>query len=354
MRIVVDLDGTICSLRKDNQDYDDVELLPGAIQKLHDLKQAGHYIIIHTARHMKTCNGIVEEVEKRIGDKTHQWLKKHNVPFDELIFGKPYGHLYIDDLSLPFRGWDDISPENFDTEKINVVIPMAGLGSRFASAGYAEIKPFIQVKNEPMIKWALKSLSFLPSPIQLIFIILKEHENTYNVSEKLHDLFGRSIKIIITPTLTEGQAASVALAKDMINNQNKLFIFNCDTFSQTPNLWTHIVEKNPDGTIVCFHANDARYSYAALDQYMYVRETTEKKVISNFASNGLYYFRHGFYFIDAYEKMKKEHTEGEMYVAPLYNYLIKNGKKVTISMTEKNWVLGTPEEKDYFEKHYGT
>lgn len=108
MRIVIDLDGTICEIKKEGQSYADVKPLPRAIESIKRLKAMGHYIIIYTARHMKTCGGNVEEVKRRIGEITCAWLKRYEVPYDELIFGKPYGDLYIDDLAVPFNGWDAI------------------------------------------------------------------------------------------------------------------------------------------------------------------------------------------------------------------------------------------------------
>jgi capsule biosynthesis phosphatase len=355
MRIVIDLDGTIATLRKHNQDYSEVVPLPGAVEKLTELKKAGHHLIIYSARHMKTCEGDVALVEQKIGKKTRDWLNKFNIPYDELIFGKPYGHMYIDDLAIPFRGWQTIQSSQLDTETINVVIPMAGLGSRFVKAGFTTPKPLIDVLGQPMIKWAIDSLSFLPQEsMQLIFIILEEHEVQYNLSQQLRTLFGDSIHVIQAQHVTRGQADTVYLAKDVINNWNKLFIFNCDTYSKTPDLWTHITEINPDGALACFTAQDPRYSYAQLDTYGYVQATAEKKVLSNNASTGLYYFKHGFYFIDEVEKALNSYhpDQGEIYVAPLYNELIKLGKKVTISNASENWILGTPEELEYFVTNY--
>lgn len=355
MRIVIDLDGTIASLRKHNQHYSNVFPLAGAVEKINKLKEAGHYLIIYTARHMKTCQGDANLAEKKIGEETRQWLQRYNIPYDELIFGKPYGHIYIDDLSVPFQGWDIINPTSVDTDRVNVVIPMAGLSSRFANAGFTTPKPLIDVLGQPMIKWALDSFSFLPKEkVQLIFIILHEHETKYKLTAQLRTLFGKNIKVVEAQEITKGQADTVYLAKDIINNFNKLFIFNCDTFSQTPDLWQHITNIDPDGCLTCFTADDPRYSYVKLDEFGYVQETAEKKVISNNASNGLYYFKYGHYFIDLIEEalQSNQPINGEMYVAPLYNKLIALGKKITISQTAENWILGTPEELRYFKTNY--
>lgn len=108
MRIVVDLDGTICEIREGNQQYSDVEPIPGAIESLKLLKKAGHDIIIYTARNMKTYNGNTGKVIANIGLITLCWLEKYKVPYDEIVFGKPQGDLYIDDLAIPFENWKDV------------------------------------------------------------------------------------------------------------------------------------------------------------------------------------------------------------------------------------------------------
>ncbi|MCX6770001.1 MAG: HAD hydrolase family protein [Candidatus Micrarchaeota archaeon] len=100
MRIVIDLDGTICAIRKEGQKYSEVAPKPKAILAIRKLKAAGHTIIIHTARHMKTCEGNVGAVVARVGPATIQWLHEHKVPYDEIHFGKPWGELYIDDQAM--------------------------------------------------------------------------------------------------------------------------------------------------------------------------------------------------------------------------------------------------------------
>ncbi len=105
MRIVVDLDGTICSLKAQGQTYADVVPLDGAVAALKQLKAAGHEIIIHTARNMKTCEGNVGKVMANVGKITLDWLDSYQIPYDEIVFGKPNGDIYIDDKALHFLGW---------------------------------------------------------------------------------------------------------------------------------------------------------------------------------------------------------------------------------------------------------
>lgn len=102
----MDLDGTICSLRQSTQSYDEVKPIPGAIAALKKLKEEGHEIIIYTARNMKTYQGNTGKAVANIGGMTIDWLRKYQVPYDEIIFGKPQGDLYIDDLAIPFTDWN--------------------------------------------------------------------------------------------------------------------------------------------------------------------------------------------------------------------------------------------------------
>lgn len=110
-RICIDLDGVITQLKKGDETYKDVKPVEGAIEKLKALKKAGHYIIILTARHMKTCQGNVGLVQKRIANITLQWLEKHEVPYDEIHFGKPWANIYIDDNAYRFESWSEISSD---------------------------------------------------------------------------------------------------------------------------------------------------------------------------------------------------------------------------------------------------
>lgn len=103
-RICCDLDNTICF--PDHSESGTVEKYgraipnPHVIDWLRDQKSKGAYIIIYTARRMKTHNGVIEKVKQDIGELTSQWLRNHQVPYDELIFGKPFADVYIDDKAM--------------------------------------------------------------------------------------------------------------------------------------------------------------------------------------------------------------------------------------------------------------
>jgi capsule biosynthesis phosphatase len=102
----VDLDGTLCELKGPNETYADVLPKPGAVKATHRLKATGHEVIIYTARNMRTYKGNVGKVQANMGKMTLDWLAQHGFHFDEIIFGKPQGDVYIDDLAITFKGWD--------------------------------------------------------------------------------------------------------------------------------------------------------------------------------------------------------------------------------------------------------
>jgi capsule biosynthesis phosphatase len=109
MRICIDLDGVVCRLREPGQNYADLEPVPGAVEKLRQMRAAGHTIIIATARHMKTCDGNVGQAVARQGAVTLEWLARHGIEYDEIHFGKPHAQVYIDDNALRFESWNSIA-----------------------------------------------------------------------------------------------------------------------------------------------------------------------------------------------------------------------------------------------------
>ena len=110
MRICVDLDGVVCKLKNPGESYAELAPVEGAAEALQAMRAAGHTVILYTARHMKTCGGNVGQVVARQGKVTLDWLARHNIPYDEIYFGKPYADVYIDDNAYRFRSWQDVGP----------------------------------------------------------------------------------------------------------------------------------------------------------------------------------------------------------------------------------------------------
>ena len=357
MRIVLDLDGVICSLKKPNETYLEVQPNEDVISKMREWKKDGHYLIIHTGRHMKTCDGNVEEVIKKIGPVTSEWLKKWDVPFDEIHYGKPYGDVYIDDLGITFSSVKQLEKKMKEIKPI-FVIPMAGKGQRFKDEGILEPKFLIETKGRTLFEWSLEGLP-LDIASKIIFICLDKHEKKYDVKNFIKKNMGKkfpslSYEIILLDKTTDGQVETVLYAKEHINNDSTLVIYNIDTYFLSSRLKSKLLTiKNTaiDGLLGAFNSNDSKLSFIELDSE-FVKRTKEKEPISDIASTGLYVFSYGKDFVDAAEFMLSNslNTNNEYYVSELYNILIKRGKKFVIDLAEDFSPLGTPDDIKKFEK----
>jgi len=230
-------------------------------------------------------------------------------------------------------------------EKLNVVIPMAGAGSRFEEAGYNLPKPLIDVKGKRMIEWVIDSLCSVKLNINFIFIAQEEHLNL-GLREYLKD----KGSIITVNSITEGAASTVLLAKDLINNNEELVIANCDQYL-TWSFYDYITHSRlSEGSLVTFNSTNPHHSYVKLKKQQVI-EVAEKIVISDRASAGIYYFKKGSDFIKGAQDMidKNIRTNNEFYICPVYNELIP-AKQISIydiNVFNKH-MLGTPEELNIF------
>ena len=356
MRIVFDLDGVICELKKPSESYGEVKPKLDVIKLVNELHSNGDHIIIHTGRHMRTCNGNVDEVIKKVGKITKDWLKKNNVKYDELIFGKPHADMYIDDLGLSFDSTDKLK-EKMDGIKLNFIIPMGGEGKRFKNSKFNKPKFMIKTKNKTLLEWAIQSLP-LDFAHKIFFIIRKNDEQNFRVKEFIEKIMKKfpntKFKVLLLSKNTRGQAETVLSCKKEINNDRALLIFNNDTYFKSIRLKSRLLSmrnQKIDGILGIFNSKDPKYSFVEIDNDDKVIRTKEKKVISNFASTGMYIFSKGSDFIKSAEYAIEKNilTKNEFYISELYNILIKEGKKITVDVADEFVALGTPEDIKKFE-----
>ena len=237
---------------------------------------------------------------------------------------------------------------------LNIVIPMAGAGSRFSLAGYSDPKPLIPINGVPMIGIGINNLR--PNEEhRFIFICQQAHIETYNLNEKL-STWAPNCQIIGLNGLTEGAACTVLAAKESINNDQPLMIANSDQYIDI-DINKYLLEmsrQNLDGLIMTMKASDPKWSYVGLNEKKMVVRVVEKEVISNEATVGIYNFKKGSDFIAAAECMigKNLRVNSEFYVAPTYNQLIENNKRISIfnigSEAERMYGLGVPTDLKLF------
>jgi beta-phosphoglucomutase-like phosphatase (HAD superfamily)/dTDP-glucose pyrophosphorylase len=231
---------------------------------------------------------------------------------------------------------------------LNVLIPMAGLGSRFRDAGYVFPKPLVEVNGKPMIQAVVESLGV---NAKYTYIVQQEHYEKYNLSYLLN-LITPDCNIVQVDGITEGAAVTCLLAKEYINTDSPLIMANSDQIVEwnSRQFIYDLMSKNADGGIATFKSTHPKWSYAKIDQNGLVTEVAEKKTISDIATVGIYYWKHGSDFVKYSEQMieKDIRTNNEFYVCPVFNEAIADNKRVFTSDIKKMWGVGTPEDL----KHY--
>ena len=247
--------------------------------------------------------------------------------------------------SKPSTPWID--------KKLNVLVPMAGAGTRFSAAGYTFPKPLIDVMGKPMIQVVIENLNI---EANYIYLVQREHYEKYNLKHMLN-LITPGCHIVQVEGITQGAACTTLLARQLIDNDNKLLIVNSDQYIEwnSNQIMYAFSSDHIDGGIVTFENTHPKWSYVALNETGFVTQVAEKKVISNKATVGMYYWKHGSDYVKYADTMirKDIRVNNEFYVAPVYNEAIESGAKIRIKDIDRMWGLGTPEDLNYFVDHHG-
>ena len=232
--------------------------------------------------------------------------------------------------------------------KLNVLIPMAGAGSRFQQAGYTFPKPLIEVNGKPMIQVVVDNLNV---DANFIFVVQKEHREKYNL-DTLLNLITPNCKIVEVDGLTEGAACTTLLAKEYIDNDAPLLMANSDQFLEwdSNEFMYKMIEQRVDGGIVTFTSTHPKWSFAKVNEIGDVVEVAEKNPISDIATVGVYYWAKGSDYVKYTEQMieKNVRVNNEFYVCPVFNEAIGDGKIIRTFNIDKMWGLGTPEDLNYY------
>ena len=236
-------------------------------------------------------------------------------------------------------------------QKCNILIPMAGRGSRFEEQGYTDKKPFIDVNGKPMIHRVIKNLGMeFNTDYKFIMICLQEDFDKYDFTEFEKVIGHNSYDVVILDDITEGAAQTILQAKDLINDDTPLMTMNSDQLVDWDVEKLFEMCEQFDGVIPCFYGEGNAWSYARTLDNGYVQEVAEKKQISKYATAGYYYWKKGSDFVKYAEQMIEENsrTNGEFYVAPVYNWAVRDGKRVGVFMVDKCYSLGTPEDLEEY------
>ena len=236
----------------------------------------------------------------------------------------------------------------YENKKLNILIPMAGRGSRFADKGYVFPKPLVEIKGKPMIQLVIENLNI---DANYIFIVQKEHVEKYNIKQML-EILKPGCAVIELDEVTEGAAVTTLLAKEFIDNDSPLLLANSDQYIEwdSSEVMYNFLNSDIDGGILTFDSTHPKWSYAKVDESNFVTEVAEKNPISNNATVGIYFWKKGSDYVKYAEEMiqKDIRVNGEFYVCPVFNEAINDAKKIKIKNIDEMWGIGTPEDLDNF------
>ncbi|WP_028387785.1 glycosyltransferase family 2 protein [Legionella fairfieldensis] len=229
---------------------------------------------------------------------------------------------------------------------MNIVIPMAGLGSRFSQSGFSLPKPLINVADKPMYRHAVECLP-LELANQLVFIV--REDRFYETLEKdiLKNYSHLPLVIVKLAHETEGQADTILQGSHYLNPNQPILIHNCDTYVQGDFDWAGLQTQNIDGAIVLFSSQETRWSYAKLDKNdQLIIDVQEKKVISNHATTGTYFFKNTKELLQIIQSNIEENKRqnGEFYLSTVYQSMLEGNKIILPLWTKKMLCFGTPSD----------
>lgn len=229
---------------------------------------------------------------------------------------------------------------------MNIIIPAAGAGKRFADAGYTVPKPFLPINGKPMVQLAVDNLA---GPDDKIYLLMRSEHIAYAQGTELTQR--NNVCFVMVDQLTEGAACTVLRAKGFIDNDEPLLIANSDQYVEyDKTAWRNAIGQY-DGVIMTFYSNENKWSYAETDESGKILRVAEKQVISPHATVGIYHYAQGGMFVEAAERMiaNNERVNGEFYVCPTYNELVSK-HNIHIFDIKCMYGLGTPED---FEANKG-
>jgi beta-phosphoglucomutase-like phosphatase (HAD superfamily)/dTDP-glucose pyrophosphorylase len=295
--------------------------------------------------------GVLPEETLIVEDSPPGLLAASRSRADVLRVNNP-SDLTLDKIYRKIKQANDFMIPKWQGEKMKVLIPMAGAGSRFKEAGYTFPKPLIEVNGKPMIQVVVENINI---EAEYIFVVQKEHRQRYNL-DGLLNLIAPDCKIVEVDGVTEGAACTTLLAKEYIDNEEPLLMANSDQFLEwdSNEFMYKMIEQGVDGGIVTFHATHPKWSFAKVNDYGYVEEVAEKNPISDMATVGIYYWKHGSDYVKYAEQMieKNIRTNNEFYVCPVFNEAIDDNKKVKSYNISKMWGLGTPEDLQFYINNF--
>ena len=231
-------------------------------------------------------------------------------------------------------------------EKIHLIMPMAGGGTRFSECGFNLPKPLIQLKNKPFFYWAVRSLTSFVSVKDITFVVLEDHVKNFNIDKVIYNYYPNAT-IIVIPNVLNGAVLTCLEGVRQIIDDSPVLFNDCDHAFVSRHFYEYLqysYNNTIDGAILTFKSNNPNYSYIVFNDKGEIIGTIEKQVASEEAICGAYYFRNKQLFIDAANSYLKKCSYKEFYMSGLYNEMVNNRKVLTTFALDEHISFGTPEE----------
>lgn len=231
-------------------------------------------------------------------------------------------------------------------KQIHLVMPMAGAGSRFFKNGFVMPKPLIEINDKPFLYWSTKSISNFIEVKDITFIVLKKHIEEFKIDEKIKEFFPEA-KIAVIPEILNGAVLTCMEGIDEINDDLPIIFNDCDHafISNEFNKYCNNGEFDElDGGLLTFESNEPKYSFLQMDENGNVINTVEKKVVSNHAICGAYYFKNKELFLECSNEYLDKCNYSEYFVSGVYNIMAEKKKKIANFRCDIHVPFGTPDE----------
>ena len=231
-------------------------------------------------------------------------------------------------------------------KKVHLIMPMAGAGSRFLKNGFIIPKPLIEINEKPFFYWGTKSISKFVQLEDITFIVLKQHIDEFNIDKKIKNYFPDA-KIVVIPQVLNGAVLTCINGAKNIKDDLPIIFNDCDHAFISSEFNSFLQREKfdtPDGALLTFESNDPKYSFLQMDSNGNVINTVEKKVVSNYAICGAYYFKNKDLFLDCANEYLCKCEYSEYYISGIYNIMAKKKMKISKFKCDIHITFGTPEE----------
>ena len=233
--------------------------------------------------------------------------------------------------------------------RIHLIMPMGGEGSRFFKNGFITPKPLIEINGKPFLFWATQSIVNFIDVEDITFVVLQKHIDEFGIDKVIKEYYPNS-KIEVIPQVLAGAVLTCMEGVKSINDDNPIIFNDCDHLFVCSSFNDYCAKgqfDELDGALLTFESNDPKFSFLQMDDNGNVIHTVEKQAVSNNAICGAYYFRNKKLFLESAKQYLNECEYSEYFVSGVYNVMANNNKKIANFTCDLHLPFGTPDE--YYE-----